>query len=155
MRLLRLIDLRTALRFALLGPPLGLLAFIAAALAVNPSQWHDRTWMLILVSVGLPVSYFFGFLPALTTGVVFGMFQQPLLSARRPLYACGLGLLCGGVISAAFEVTKRHYPELYAPVSMACTGAAAGLVCGYITYRQWIRRSSPHEDKVNKFEDPT
>lgn len=150
MRLSRLIDLRTALQFALLGPPLGLFAFIAAAVAVNPSQWHDRTWMLILVSVGLPASYVFGLLPALTTGVVFGMFQQPLLSARRPLYACGLGLLCGGVISAAFEVAMRHHPELYAPVSMACVGAAAGLVCGYITYRRWTRRPSPHEDKVKK-----
>lgn len=150
MRLLRLIDLRTAMLFAFLGPPVGLLAFMASAVAVDPSQWHDRTWVLIFVSVGLPVSYAFGFLPALTTGLVFGMFQRPLSSARRPQYACGLGLLCGGMISAVFDLGVRHYPELYAPASMACTGAAAGLVCGYITYRRWLRRSSPRQAVADK-----
>jgi hypothetical protein len=117
--------LKALLLFALLGPPFGLVGLLVQ----NPSTVVAASTSDLLL---IPLSYVFGLVPALSTGLV-------AWSLRRRLGRWSGAFLCGMVgafVAALFWLVLPHSQLQGAQVLQLgiLPGGFAGLVCGLIYY---------------------
>jgi len=134
--------------FVVLGPPLGAVIFVAIVAGIGMPLWDvagpDPAWRSWLTLLGLvyavPVSYFFGTVPAAVAGLVIGITQSFIGRAGWPL-ALGTGLVVAIVVlersgQGSFAATpdQSPFPEAPAIVILAClipTMLCWGLVRGW------------------------
>ncbi|MDF2118124.1 hypothetical protein PY365_21350 [Roseiarcaceae bacterium H3SJ34-1] len=73
--------------FVLLGPPIGVIAYIAAMIVWDIGNFELRSLLGIpvILIVGMPLSYLFGALPALYAGVIVGLWPRVSGSCIIPI----------------------------------------------------------------------
>ena len=85
--------------FALLGPPLGLLAMLTLMVWKDPSELQNASNLAdlgLLAVPGLPFAYVLGLIPALIAGLSFGVLLARWPGLLRHAIASALaGALCG------------------------------------------------------------
>jgi len=118
--------------FVLLGPPVGVIAYIAAMIAWDMGNFEIKSLLGIplILLVGMPLSYLFGALPALYAGVIVGAWQAFRGRLVWPA-AAAIGLGVGGVMGWFGQIEVDDFGPSPLPVAMA-TCCAATLVCWYI-----------------------
>ncbi|MCR6686649.1 hypothetical protein [Pseudoxanthomonas sp.] len=125
--------LRSGLRYALLGPPLG------GALAAVPGlvSGNDPAPLEMLVFIML-MAYVPGFVPAFLAGACMGVLRDRLRPFVRPPVAAGIS----GMAAAAFAGLFLVEPELERVAPPLLLGAlAGGLLEACRLRRSWRRRA--------------
>lgn len=124
---------RTVLVFALIGPPVGAIVFIAAtALNITGDTGLADTALVFafMLLYGLPFGYAAGILPAVASGLVVGGWR--LWRGDLPPAMLGLIGLCAGLVTVA--LMGGHTPEtrfMEASLILACLSAT--LICGWLS----------------------
>ena len=121
--------------YALLGPPLGALAFWSvtllptALLAMLQSNWGQLSWSpaVKLLMIYASYSYLLGFLPALGTGIGHALAQRKIGRRRlRVIFATATGLFLPSLLMLVGVKTARLDETTIAFV--AAGGIAAFLI---------------------------
>ena len=104
-------------KFLLIGPPIGALLMSVSVLLSGQFEVGVGAYFLLL---GIPVSYLMGGLPALVTGLAYG-----LAGLHMPRLAAALVCSFVGAISSA-AIYTLSLPEL--KLSLTITGALSSLL---------------------------
>jgi len=125
-------ELRTAVAFSLVGPPLGQLAMSIGFFIQNPSGIVD---VIFGAPVLLVLSYLVGFVPALLSGIFFGLVCRLLFRSNYPSYwICSLlGAVVGFSFTLGWLLTiTRSIANISDALLFCSIGAFAGCSCALI-----------------------
>jgi hypothetical protein len=124
--------------FVLLGPPVGGVTFMLAAVVVGLGSAADLqglSWVLMFALIyAVPLSYLAGTIPAVIAGLLMGIRQAYFGPATWP-YAVGIGLIVG--FGMLYLSGQRLGPGADAPVPiLLATCLVPTLVC-WLVVRGW------------------
>jgi hypothetical protein len=132
--------------FVVLAPPLGAVIWVALLAAIGlPPEWDvagpDRHWLTVLGLIyAVPMSYYFGAMPAAGGGLVIGITQSFIGRAGWPL-ALGTALLVAVVVLErsgqsyfAGAPAEAPFPGYPAVMILACL--VPTLMC-WVLVRSW------------------
>jgi hypothetical protein len=120
--------------FYLLGPPIGVISYIAAMIIWDAGNGNfalkDALGIPLILVFAIPLSYIFGALPAIGVGIMVGLWQAFRGRLVWPA-AAGIGLVAGAATAwfNLLDVADNGPSPL--PVVLA-TCCAPTLICWYI-----------------------
>ena len=131
---------KSSLVFLAIGPPIAYLDILGRTFLLNLFNGSpiDRTIGLLLA---LPLSYLFGFLPALEAGAAYGLVQS--IAKRDGNFHAATRIALGGIVGliatqewfainnvgATYDLWKAGFGGA---IPIIPIGAIAGMACGYL-----------------------
>ena len=142
MRLQTSFSWRVPLLFTTIGPPIGALIWLSTTQGASgyASFGQALADALIFLVVAIPMSWVFGLVPAVLTGLLLSVTSAfaPTALTRRKFVVVLLGAVLGYIATLAFKWLAFNMEDLSGSLPLEEIGALSAAACSVLVRTAWV-----------------